>query len=243
MATDGGRERAGQDHQRFVTRVTVGGHPNRLAYFACEQVCDDASGWASTTLQHPDGRQWANWDLALDAAGTPQIALYDAPDLDIFVGGKLYFGRCDANCTSQDALFQIVQITSGEGMNVDLAIDAQGRTHMVYDAGQRGTLGEVWCDRGCTAAGAWQRRILETSPQLMQEFAPASPFTCDQLKRAWFDAIPSVAFNPAGRLVVAYDIKNVATCYYSDPADPSKPPSTRVERIWWGVRWASFARQ
>jgi hypothetical protein len=77
----------------------------------------------------------------------------------------------------------------------------------------------------------------------MQEFAPASPFTCDQLKRAWFDAIPSVAFNPAGRLVVAYDVKNVATCYFTDPTDPSKPPSTQVKRIWWGVRWTTFARQ
>jgi len=25
-----------------------------------------------------------------------------------------------------------------------------------------------------------------------------------------------------------------ATCYYTDPTDPSAPPSTRVERIWWG---------
>ena len=136
-----------------------------------------------------------------------------------------------------------MQVASGEGMNVDLAIDVQGRTHMVYDAGQRGTLGELWCDTNCTNPGAWQRRILETSNQLMQEFAPASPFTCDQQERAWFDAIPSVAFSPAGQLVVAYDIKNVATCYFTDPTDPSKPPSTRVERIWWGVRWASFARQ
>lgn len=85
---------------------------------------------------------------------------------------------------------------------------------MVYDAGQRGTLGEVWCDAGCANAGAWQRRILETSDQLMQEFAPASPFTCDQQERAWFDAIPSVAFSPAGQMVVAYDTKNVAICYY-----------------------------
>jgi hypothetical protein len=141
-----------------------------------------------------------------------------------------------------DAPFQIVQVASGEGMNVELAIDAQGRTHMVYDAGQRGTLGQVWCDTNCTSAGAWQRRILETSAQLMQEFAPTSPFTCDQQERAWLDAIPSVALSPAGQLVVAYDTKNVAICYFTDPTDPSKPPSTRVERIWWGVRWASFGR-
>jgi hypothetical protein len=230
------------DQPRFVTRVTVSGLADRLAYFACDQGCDDPTSWASTALQHPEGRQWANWDLALDAAGKPRVALYDMPAPDIFVGGKLYYGWCTASCAAPDAPFQIVQVASGEGMNVDLAIDAQGRTHMVYDAGQRGTLGEVWCDTNCTSAGAWQRRILETSAQLMQEFAPASPFTCDQQERAWLDAIPSVAFSPAGQLVVAYDTKNVAICYFTDPTDPSKPPSTRVERIWWGVRWASFGR-
>jgi hypothetical protein len=230
------------DQPRFVTRVTVSGLPERLAYFACNQACDDPASWASTTLQHPEGRQWANWDLALDAAGTPRIALYESPDPDIFVGGKLFYGWCEAGCAEPDATFQIVQVASGEGLNVDLAIDAQGRTHMVYDAGQRGALAEMWCDANCASAGIWQRRILETSDQLMQDFAPASPFTCDQLQRAWLDAIPSVSFSPAGQLVVAYDIKNVATCYYSDPTDPTKPPSSRVERIWWGVRWATFGR-
>jgi len=44
---------------------------------------------------------------------------------------------------------------------------------MVSAAGQRGTLGELWCDAGCTSADAWQRRILETSAQLMQAFALA----------------------------------------------------------------------
>jgi hypothetical protein len=229
------------DRPRFVTRATVSGLPDRVAYFACDQSCDDPASWASTTLQHPEGRQWANWDLALDSAGAPRIALYDAPAPDIFVGGKLYYGWCEASCTSQDAPFQIVQVASGEGMNVDLAIDAQGRTHMVYDAGQRGTIGEVWCDASCTSAGAWQRRVLETSDQLMQEFAPASPFTCDQEVRAWFDAIPTVAFDSQGRMVVAYDTKNVVTCYYDQ--GPGKPPGSKVERLWWGVRWATFARQ
>jgi hypothetical protein len=230
------------ERPRFVTRVTASGLADRLAYFACDQACDDPGSWASTTLQHPAGRQWANWDLALDTTGTPRIALYDAPNPDIFVGGKLYYGWCAANCAQADASFEIVQVADGEGASVDMAIDAQGRTHMVYDAGQRGTLGEVWCDVGCTSAGAWQRRILETSAQLMQDFTPASPFTCDQVQRAWFDAIPSLAFGADGQLVVAYDTRNVATCYYSDPTDPTKPPSTRVERIWWGVRWSTFGR-
>lgn len=227
---------------RFLTRVTVSGLPERLAYFACDQVCDDPGSWSSTTVGHPEGQMWDNWDLALGADGNPRIALYDAPAPNIFVGGELYYGWCAAGCAAPDAPFDIVHVASGEGMNVDLAVDPQGRTHMVYDAGQRGALGEVWCDAGCTSQGAWQRRILETSAQLMGEFAPASPLTCDQQERAWLDAIPAVAFSPAGQMVVAYDVKNVATCFFQDPTDPTKPPGTRVERIWWAVRWATFAR-
>jgi len=231
------------DKPRMVISRYVSGLPTGLVYLTCDAGCDQTDSWSATEIAPPADKAWASWDLALDAAGRPRLALYEPPSIDIGVGGALYYAWCDALDCARPEAWQRTLVAHGEGMNADLLIDAQGRTHMVYDAGQRGVVGEVWCDAACTSAGAWQRRILETSPQLMQEFAPASPFTCDQLKRAWFDAIPSVAFNPAGRLVVAYDIKYVATCYYSDPADPSKPPSTRVERIWWGVRWASFARQ
>jgi hypothetical protein len=176
----------------------------------------------------------------LDAAGNPRVALYEPAAIDITVGGKLYYGWCDTDCAAADAPFQIVQVASGEGNSVDLAIDAQGRTHMVYDAGMRGTIGELWCDAGCDSASAWQRRILETSDQLMQEFAPASPLACDQQERAWLDSIPTVAFDAQGRMAVAYDTKNVATCYYDQ--GPGKPPGSRVERLWWAVRWATFGR-
>jgi len=123
-----------------------------------------------------------------------------------------------------------------------VAIDAQGRTHMVYDAGLRGTIGEVWCDSACTDAGRWQRRILETNAQLMREFAPASPLSCNQQDQVWLNAIPTVAFDPQGRLVVAYDTKNVARCFYYDPAHPNDPIYTKVERVGWAVRWAQFRR-
>jgi hypothetical protein len=183
---------------------------------------------------------WANWDLALDAQGHPRIALYEAAGIDITVGGKLYYGWCDHACYDGDAPFEIVPVASGEGQSVDLAIDPQGRTHLVYDAGQRGALGELWCDTDCTSAASWQRRILETSEQLMQQFAPASPLSCDQQERVWLDAIPQAAFDAQGRLVVAYDVKNVARCYSIDPADPTHPIYSKVERIWWAVRLAQF---
>jgi hypothetical protein len=212
-----------------------------LFYFACdEQDCSQTTSWSNMELVHPEGKLWANWDLALDAAGHPRIALYEAAPIDITVGGKLFYAACDADDCAVDTNWQLTQVASGEGKNVDLAIDAQGRTHMVYDAGSRGTIGEVWCDANCANAGQWQRRILETSEQLNQEFAPASPLSCNQEVRAWFDAIPSVAFDAQGRLVVAYDTKNVVTCYYDQ--GPGQPPGSRVERLWWAVRWAQFPR-
>jgi hypothetical protein len=185
---------------------------------------------------------WFNWDLALDAQGHPRIALYESPGIDITVSGKLFYAWCDNNCVGHGPAFQIVQVASGEGQGVDLAIDPQGRTHMVYDAGQRGTLGELWCDTHCTDANAWQRRILETSEQLTQQFAPASPLTCSQQDRAWFDSIPQVAFDANGQMIVAYDAKNVARCFSIDPADPTKRIYSRIERIWWAVRLVQFPR-
>ncbi|MEZ4867184.1 MAG: hypothetical protein R3C14_38020 [Caldilineaceae bacterium] len=231
------------DQPRVLTRLNYSGLPVSLEYYQCNQACDQRESWSNTTIAHPDGnKQWASWDLALDANGNPRVALYEPAPIDIHVGGKLFYGWCDGDCTGQNAAFQLVQVASGEGQGVDLEIDKQGRTHMIYDAGQRGALGHLWCGSNCTNANSWQRRILETSEQLMAEFAPASPFSCDQIERAWLDAIPSVTFDPEGRIVVAYDVKNVATCYYIDPAHPHDPVITRVERIWWAVRWDYFSQ-
>lgn len=48
--------------------------------------------------------------------------------------------------------------------------------------------------------------------------------------------------DPTGRLVVAYDTKFVGRCFYHDPADPSHKIYSKIERIWWAVRWAQFSR-
>jgi hypothetical protein len=231
------------DQPRVLTRLTYSGLPVSVEYYACDQACDQHDSWGSATIAHPDGdRQWASWDLALDANGQPRVALYEPANVDIQVTGRLFYGWCDNDCTGEGSPFQLVQVANGEGESVDLEIDHQGRSHLVYDAGQRGVLGHLWCDVNCTATDGWQRRILESNEQLMTEFAPASPFTCDQMTRAWLDAIPSLTLDSQGKLVVAYDVKNVATCYYTDPADPQHPVISRVERIWWAVRWAYFSQ-
>lgn len=231
------------DKPRLLTRLNYSGLPVSLIYMQCEQACDQHDSWSTATVSHPEGnKQWANWDLLLDSNGHPRLALYERPAIDIKVGGKLFYGWCDENCSTTDDAFQLVQVASGEGPSVDLELDSQGRTHMVYDAGQRGVLGHLWCDSNCTSADSWQRRILETSEQLVAEFAPAIPFTCSQqVALAWLEAIPSLTFDSTGQLVVAYDVRNLATCYYQDPAKP-EPIITRVERIWWAVRWAHFAQ-
>lgn len=230
------------DKPRVITRLNLSGLPVGVYYHACDAGCDNPHSWTETPLAFPADKMWANWDLALDAAGRPRVALYEPPSIDITVGGRLFYAWCDADDCAPTTAWNMTHIASGEGKNVDLAIDAQGRTHMVYDAGQRGVLAHLWCDGGCTEASQWQRRILETSDDLLAEFPPAIPFTCNQETAfAWLDAVPMVTFDAQGKLVVAYDTKHVATCYYRDPGNPD-PVITRVERIWWAVRWAYFAQ-
>jgi len=225
---------------RVVTRLNLSGLPDSVVYLSCDANCDSTDSWSSVTLANPNGIMWTNWDLALDSAGHPRVALFEPANIDIHVGGKLFYGECEEACTSAGS-WSIKQVASGEGTNVDLAIDQQGRAHMVYDAGQRGVLAEMWCATNCISESQWQRRILKTTEQLTAEFAPASPLSCDQGvdQRIWMDAIPKLTFDPTGKLVVAYDVVNRATCYYSAPGDPSKVFS-KVERIWWAVRWDNF---
>ena len=213
------------DKPRVVTRLNLSGLPVSVNYHACDAQCGDPANWGLHELSYPDDQMWVNWDLELDAAGHPRVALYEPANIDIHVTGRLFYGWCDAADCTADGSWQLIAVASGEGKNVDLAIDGQGRTHLVYDAGQRGILAEVWCDSNCTVAESWGRRILETSEALQQEFAPASPFSCDQEVRAWLDAVPSVRFGPQGEIVVAYDAVNYTTCYYTDPTRPGDPRS------------------
>lgn len=226
------------DRPRVLTRLNRSGLPVGIYYYACDAGCGSSSNWGETEIPYPSDRMWTSWDLALDPDGRPLVALYEPSAIDLYVSGRLFFGWCDGDCTGAGA-FELVEVAGGEGKNVDLTLDAQGRAYMVYDAGQRGVLAALWCDDDCTDAGQWQRQVLQTSEQLHDVFAPASPFHCRQDEeegRAWLDAIPTIAFDNEGRLVVAYDVKNVAICYYQDPTRPNDPPTSRVERIWWAVR-------
>jgi hypothetical protein len=226
----------------MVINRYVSGLPAGLLYLTCEAGCDETAGWRSAEIAPPGNRAWASWDLALDAAGRPRLALFEPAGIDIAVGGALYYLACDeADCARPDA-WRRTLAASGEGRNADLSVDAQGRAHMVYDAGQRGVVGELWCDADCDNAASWRRRILETNEALMAELTPASPLSCSQQEVAWLDALPSATVAPTGELVVAYDAKYVARCFFVDPADPQKRVYTEVKRVWWAVRWAQFAR-
>jgi hypothetical protein len=230
------------DKPRFLTRINYSGLPVEVRYYACDFDCGSQANWGYSALPYPEDKQWVSWDLALDAQGRPRVALYEPPGIDITVGGRLFYATCDSDCAGGGTPFQLTHVASGEGKSVDLEIDAAGRTHMVYDAGQRGVLGELWCDAGCADAGAWQRRILETTEGLSADLAPASPLTCDQQERVWFDALPQVSFDAQGKMVVAYDAVNYARCYFIDPADPTHRIYSQVKRIWWGVRLAQFTQ-
>jgi hypothetical protein len=227
---------------RMVINRYVSGLPAGLLYLACDAGCDETGNWSAAELAPPGDKAWVSWDLALDAAGQPRLALFEPAGIDITVGGALYYLACDAADCAQPEAWQRTLAASGEGRNADLVIDAQGRAHMVYDAGQRGVVGELWCDANCGSAGSWGRRILETNEALMAELTPASPLSCSQQEVAWLDALPSATVAPSGELVLAYDAKYVARCFFVDPADPTKRVYTEVKRVWWAVRWAHFAR-
>ena len=229
------------DKPQVVTRLNTSGLADHVVYLTCESNCEDRLSWFSTPLLHPEAKGWASWDLELDNNGHPRVALYEPAAIDINVTGMLYYGACDSECTTADH-WQLTPIANGEGKNVDLAIDSQGRTHMVYDAGQRAVLAERWCDSDCLTATQWQQRRLETSTQLQAEFPTAIPLNCDDGEHAWFDAIPQVNFTSQGQLVVAYDAVDYAVCYFRDPTNPQNPPGREVKRIWWAVRWAYFER-
>jgi hypothetical protein len=103
---------------RVVTRMNLSGSPIGTFYFACDEAeCYQDFHWNRAQLIHPEGKQWANWDLALGAAGRPRVALYEAAPIDIHVGGKFYYAACDDICTVEDN-WQLTQIASGEGKNV-----------------------------------------------------------------------------------------------------------------------------
>jgi hypothetical protein len=234
------------DKPRVVSRLNLSGLPDGVFYYQCDEDCATSSiYWGYRRIKHPEGKMWANWDLALDTNGLPHLALYEPAPINITVGGKLYYAWCNVACQADVSIpFTMTHVASGEGLNVDLAIDPQGRKHMVYDAGQRAALAELWCEAGadCTQAATWQHRNLETSQQLQAQFAPASPLNCDQENRAWLDAVPKVTFDAQGTMIVGYDIKNVTTCYYQDPNNPGGPLKSKVERLWWAVRLAFFGR-
>jgi hypothetical protein len=217
---------------RVVANMAFSGETQGVLYLACDDGCDDLSGWQAVRLGERGGGTAASWDLELDGADNPRIAFFQA-GLDDGSGDRLYYLACDTECLSKGSWsWTDLELGVNIGRNADLELDAQGRPRLAYDAGHPNLLGYGWCNTQCDAAGQWQHRVLDTSASLDAAFKPAKPLSCQE--QGWFDAIPALALDAAGNPRIAYDALNVARCYYDQ--GPGNPPGVRVEKLWRAAR-------
>src|SRR4029079_18479967 len=115
------------DAPRVVTRLRLTNYqPLDTVYFECDEIeCAQDFDWHHVFLKHPEGKSWANWDVAVSQDGQVRVALYEPAPQDIFVGGELYYGECDGLCSVAEN-WQLTHVNSSEGKNCDLAIYRTG---------------------------------------------------------------------------------------------------------------------
>lgn len=224
---------------RVVANMAFSGTESQgVLYLACDENCNDISGWQALRLDERGGGTAASWDIELDPNDNPRIAFFQAAT-DSGSGDQLWYLSCDGNCLDLSGWQgTTIGLALTEGQNADLELDAQGRPRMAYEALSPGSLGYAWCNAGCTSAASWQHKTIEDSDKLQAELPVTKPISCDQ--QGWFDAIPSLALDAQGNPHVAYDAVNVARCWYD--RGPGEPPGTRVEYLWRAARVAFFAQ-
>jgi hypothetical protein len=94
-----------------------------------------------------------------------------------------------------------------------------------------------WCDEACEVAdSAWQVNRVEGGQELAQERPTALPFTCDG--EVWEGLAPTLALDPEGQPLVAYDVSVEARCLYQEVGDPEVTAS--FHPLWRGARLVGF---
>ncbi len=166
------------------------------------------------------GESWAGgelYDLGYEAAfslhrdsqGRPRLALYSgSPD------NLLSYAWCNASCGSGGVWTrQEVGTAARHGLDVDLALDAQGRPHMAYNVDDFASsiygLGYARCSGSCESAGAsWTEQIVETMDQLDQVAPIPAESGCSS--SYWLDVglQASLAVDAAGNARIGYDCKH-----------------------------------
>jgi hypothetical protein len=223
---------------RVFANVSFSGEAQGISYLECDADCGDIAGWDAVRLYDRGGGVAASWDLELDAQDRPRVAFYQA-GLDDGSGDRLFYAWCDAaDClTAAGWQRKAIDLEVSQGQNADLALDTQGRPRMAYKINSG--LGYAWCNTACETAGAqWQRKVIETSAELQQDFPVPWPTSCDP--SVWTDPIPALALDAQGLPRIAYDNLSVAKCYYTKPGDPNT--YSKIEKLFRAVRWLYFAQ-
>lgn len=198
----------------------------QVAYAGCEANCDNAANWSGIVLADTASASvayFATFDLAVNAAGKPRLALYTGTG----VGGSLapnslYYLTCDANQCAQDQAWSALRLdlaqTQGED-GVALALDNQGQPRIAYHAPLAAGFGlfYAWCDTDCAAATqGWQAQEMEASEEINAElpippwpgcsFPQCNPPIPPCTLSFWDSGVrPALTLDAAGNPRIAYD--------------------------------------
>ncbi len=151
-----------------------------LKYATCASDCSTAANWDIATVDN-SGSVTEVVSIAMDDGGGAHLAYTLTPS-----PFTVAYASCAADCGTA-INWHTVDVASG--FAPALAVDANGRLHLVYRSTATSTLWYATCATDCTTATNWESVVVDAS-----------------LNVGTFKAI---AVDPAGRLHVAYyDVLN-----------------------------------
>lgn len=215
--------------------------PSGFYYFACDQACDRSESWKRTYLVPRGSEANPSWDIELDAQDRPRVAYY----VGSFEGGggnHLFYLWCDENCLDANNWYaNDPGLGQNEGRHPDLELSADGRPRIAYMFHNTAGVSYLWCDAACESGNAqWQAGVADTTAAIEAEYPVARPSGCDA--GLWTTMTPSLALDPSGNPLIAYDAKYDTRCLYKDPKYPDDPPYYRFHQLWRVVRGVSLSQ-
>ncbi len=217
-----------------IDPLSFTGEQAGVYYAGCDRDCHRHENWRRVKVMERGSGDKPSWDLELNAADQPRMAVYGGPKND-----RLHYAACDGDCFRQSNWrVQEVPVKVPDGYHPDLELTAAGLPRIVYVQGSGGGIGLAACDANCEAVPAvWRVADVESARALDTEYPVARPSYCDA--GLWTVMSPVLALDTAGRMSLAYDAKYDTRCLYQDPARPD-PPYYRFHELWRSARLVIF---
>jgi hypothetical protein len=208
--------------------VLIYGERDGIHYLACDSACEDSQNWERAFLLDRGYGMMASWDLELDASDRPRVAIYQE-GLDGGGGDVLIYGWCDATCADENSWQgTLIGLAQNDGETPDLELDGQGRPRIAYHAAAGVGLGYAWCNGACETEAGWRTTNLEPSEAIDASYPVPVPPICE--KAAWVAGFqPKLTLDAHGNPRVGAEAQRLMSCLYQDPADPTRPPYSRIE--------------